>query len=418
MDGVLARSRSHQFPRILVFVFLLTLSTQAIRPMVSYRALELGANAVDLGIVASSFAVLSLLMAVPVGRRVDRWGEPRIIVSGVAVVALTAVGLLWIDTIWALALSQAVLGLGQMMSVIGNQALVASAGDPRRRDARFGAFSVVVSLGQLAGPAAAGLIAGGGTPDEATLSTSADTQLVFLAAAGAASLALVIALSLLRGARGGLPVDTAVKVERTRSTEALRRVLGVPSMPHAMVASLTVVSSINILTAYLPAYGEAHGLSVQTVGFLLSARAAASVLSRLVMVPLISLLGRRHLLLMSVMLPAGALAAFPLLPSLPWYYAAMAVIGLGLGLGQPVTLSWVAGAAPRELRGTALGLRVSGNRLGQTVLPAVVGLVAGTTALGAVFYSLSAILAVSGTIVLRACFDHGDAAPPTDPRAG
>lgn len=67
----------------------------------------------------------------------------------------------------------------------------------------------------------------------------------------------------------------------------------------------------------------------------------------------------------------------------------MAVIGLGLGLGQPVTLSWVAGAARRELRGTALELRVSGNRLGQTVLPAVVGLIAGTTALGAVLLTVS-----------------------------
>lgn len=408
------RDTSRWFPRVLVLAVLLTTATTALRPMVSYRALDLGASEVDLGIIAASFALFSLVLALPLGRRVDRWGEPRIVVGGLFLVTTTALALMWVDAIWALAVSQAVLGLGQMMAVIGNQTLVANAGDPQRRDARFGLFTVVISLGQLAGPAAAGLIAGGGVTNSVGGSSDVDPQRVFVAAAMLSGVGLLVALSLWWRPDRRVRLEPRNVDKPATSVVALRQVMAVPSMRHAMLVSLTVLTSIDVLTAYLPAYGEAHGLSVQTVGFLLSARAGASILSRAVMLPLISLLGRRRLLMVSLGLPAAALAVFPYLDVLALQYASMALVGLGLGLGQPVTLSWVAGRAPRELRGTALGIRLSGNRLGQLVLPVGIGVLAGATGLGAVFFALATLLAVSGSALARADFDTVEEPAETD----
>jgi MFS family permease len=388
-----------------VLAVLLTTATTALRPMVSYRALDLGAGELDLGIIAASFALFSLALALPLGRRVDRWGEARIVVGGLFLVTTTALVLLWVDTVWALAVSQAFLGLGQMMAVIGNQAMVARAGDPRRRDGRFGLLTVVISVGQLAGPAMAGLIAGGGVTSGVAAAGSVDPHRVFLTAAALGAVGLLVALSLWwRPDRRERPAVVSAGPP-VRSVAAFRQVLAVPSMRHAMLVSLTVLTAIDVLTAYLPAYGEAHGLSVQTVGFLLSARAGASILSRVVMLPLISLLGRKRLLMGSLGLAAAAFGAFPFLDDLALQYAAMALIGLGLGLGQPVTLSWVAGRAPRGLRGTTLGIRLSGNRLGQLVLPVFIGVLAGATGVGAVFFALATMLAASGSVLAGARFD-------------
>jgi MFS family permease len=193
----------------------------------------------------------------------------------------------------------------------------------------------------------------------------------------------------------------------------MRRVARIPSMPHAMLVSLTVLTSIDILVTYLPIYGEQNGLSVQLVGYLLAVRAGASIASRLFMAPMIRRTGRRRLLVLSLVAPAAALAVFPVVP-LAGQVAAMVVVGLGLGLGQPVTLSWVAATAPRELLGTALGMRLSGNRLGQAALPVVIGALAAATGVTAVFVALAAMLAGSSSLLLRARFD--DDPPQGSPR--
>jgi MFS family permease len=404
-------------PRILLVSVLLQTAVYAIRPMVSYQALDLGAGEFELGAIASAYAVLSLVLAVPIGRWVDRWGEPRFVVVGSAVITLVALWLVWADSILALAASQAALGMGHIMTVVGAQALIANRGDPRRRDTRFGVFTVVVSLGQLAGPAVGGLVAGSGfaagSPGPSSgAQEGLGTGFVFAVAAGAAAVATLVGALLLladpsRRAHAAAPLDVPTEegpVDRVPAWTAMGQVLRIPSMPHAMAASLTVLTAIDLITVYLPAYGQTHGLSVETVGLLLATRAAASILSRLLMLPMIRVLGRRRLLMLSIVLPAAALAFVPFLDTLPLLYAAMAVIGFGLGLGQPITLAWVADRAPDEMRGTALGVRLSGNRLGQTVLPSAVGAVAGVSGVAGVFVSLAVLLGVSAAAVLATPF--------------
>jgi MFS family permease len=400
-------------PRILLVSVLLQTAVYAIRPMVSYQALDLGAGEFELGAIASAYAVLSLVLAVPIGRWVDRWGEPRFVVVGSAVIALVALWLVWADSLLALAASQAALGMGHIMTVVGAQALIANRGDPRRRDTRFGMFTVVVSLGQLAGPAVGGLVAGSGLAGGSAgpsggAQEGLGTGFVFAVAAGAAGLATLVGALLLRSdaprrAYSAASLDVPTEDgpgDRVPAWTAMGQVLRIPSMPHAMAASLTVLTAIDLIAVYLPAYGETHGLSVETVGLLLATRAAASILSRLLMLPMIRTLGRRRLLVLSIVLPAAALAFVPFLDALPLLYAAMAVIGFGLGLGQPITLAWVADRAPDEIRGTALGVRLSGNRLGQTVLPSAVGAVAGVSGVAGVFVSLAVLLGVSAAAVL------------------
>lgn len=393
------------FIRILALGLITTTSLQAIRPMASYRALELGAGPAEVGLVASSFALLSLIVAVPIGRWVDRIGEPHFIVAGAAGMAVVAAWMVTINTVALLALSQALLGLGHIALIVGLQTMIASYGTAAGRDGRYGAFAVVVSLGQLAGPALGGLLAGtvarartGGDPLAAPA-----TDVVFAGAAIAATMGVLLGLSIWRrrGTRPGLAHQV---VENEAVGPALKRVLTVPSMPQAMLASITVLSSVNILIAYLPAYGAATGLSVETVGLLLAIRAGASMASRILMNPMRRLLGRRNLLVACMVLPAVALVAMVLIGSTAALFGAMVLIGFGLGLGQPLTLSWVAGRAPPDLRGTAVAARLGGNRLGQFLLPAGIGMVAGVAGLGSVFWALALLLMLGASFVATGAF--------------
>lgn len=394
------------FGRILVVGLIMTTALQAIRPMASYKALELGAGPAEVGLVAACFALLSLIVAVPIGRWVDRIGEPRFIVAGAATMAAVSLWMVTIDAIPLLALSQAILGLGHIAMVVGIQTMVVNHGDADGRDGRYGAFAVVVSLGQLVGPALGGLLAGSvarattGNPNAGPA-----TDVVFAVASAAAVAGTLVGLTLWRTRR--LASRRARDAHQDEAIgPALRRVLAVPSMPQAMLASITVLSSVNILIAYLPAYGEATGLSVETVGLLLAIRAGASMTSRILMVPMRRVLGRRNLLVASMVLPAIALAAIVAIGTVAALFLAMVLIGFGLGLGQPLTLSWVAGRAPEDLRGTAVAARLGGNRVGQFLLPAGIGILAGFAGLSAVFWTLSILLTLGATFVMTGPFSE------------
>lgn len=383
----------------------ITIGTQfivySIRPLISYQALAFGASPTELGLITASFSVLSLAAGIPLGRGVDRWREVYFVAAGTSLIALVALLLIAPFGLVALGICSAALGLGHLSTVVGAQTLIAKGSDLTRRDRRFAAFTIFNSLGQLLGPAVTGLLIGNIT---ATGSASAgsdgipNAHRVLLTAALVGLVVVLVAISLvLRPATLALrPVGVTTPAKAT-----LRAVMGIPSMPTAMLSSLTVLSSIDILAAYLPAYGEEHGISVRTVGLLLAVHGVATMVSRIGMLWLIATFTRRRLLAGSMLMSALGLVSIPLLGPGWMLFVAMAVIGFGLGLGQPVTLAWVAAQAPREVRGTAMSIRLTGNRLGQTAIPPVVGTVAGAGGLAAAFISPALLLVVAGALVLR-----------------
>ena len=56
---------------------------------------------------------------------------------------------------------------------------------------------------------------------------------------------------------------------------------------------------------------------------------------------------------------------------------AMSVLGFALGLSQTTTMDWVVNLVDDTSRGSALGLRVATNRVGQAFILAVAGAVSG-----------------------------------------
>jgi MFS family permease len=389
---VTARRPRSWFAVVLAVVFLQQVAVFAIRPMISYRALDVGAGVAGVGLVAASFAVGALVFAIPAGRWVDVHGEARFIVAGALVISVSSLALTLAANLATLVVLHAVLGLGHLFNMVGLQTLVAHS---TARDVRFGRFTVAASLGQLVGPALAGLVAGG--------ADAAATGRAFVLGAAVALVATLAALPLWLHSRaepsGRVDADRASGI---RSTAAA--VLRVPSMKQAMLASLTVLTSVDLLVAYLPAYGEAAGLSVQTVGMLLAVRAALSIASRLLMGRLTARFTRHALLAASMALPALGFVAMPFTSRVDLLVAIMVVLGFWLGIGQPLTMAWVADRAPATARGTAMAVRLSGNRLGQVMLPLAAGAAAGVGGVAGVFWGIAALLLAVSAVIVRAPF--------------
>lgn len=395
------RAAGAQWFAILLLIAILMLTTvNAVRPMASYRAIALGATPFEIGLLPAAFAALSLVIAVPAGRWIDRIGEPPFLALGTTLMVGSVVVMIATESIMALVAAQAMLGLGHIINIIAAQSMIANRTPAAARDGRYGMYSVAASVGQLIGPALAGAVAGAfASTTDGTVATTP----VFVAAALAGIPAIIMAAALVVGTPGrrAIPEDARGRGFIPSATEVLR----MPTMIPAILVSVAVILTIDLLIAYLPLYGETRGLSVTLVGALLSIRAASSLASRLAMGRLIEAVGRGRLLVGSAALAALGLAALPLVDA-PWaLVGVMILVGLGLGFGQPMTISWVASRAPAPLRATALGMRLTGNRLGQLTVPAVVGLAAGVAGVSIVFWSMAALLLASAAVVMRTPFD-------------
>ena len=380
----------------------------AARPMVTYRAIDLGAGTLEIGLIQSAFSFVPVFTAVALGRWVDRVGEARFLAVGMAVFAIGMVILLLSPNLLFLGVGLLVIGFGQIVNLVAGQTMIANRGPRDRREHRYGWYSTVVSLGQLAGPAIAAVLvaatadaalAGGGTRGEVNIQAP-----VFALASVLGGLAFVLALLLPH--RRPRPREAATDEPAVSLRAATVRVLRRPGMASAMLVSITVISVLDVLVAYLPAYGEAAGLSVATVGALLTVRAAASLVSRLFMARLIELMGRGGLLAASMAMAAIGIVLLPFVSSEPILFGLMILAGLGLGLGQPMTIAWVANRSPRSERALALGVRVTGNRAALLVVPTLMGALAGATGLAAIWVVLAAVLGFGAVVARRTPFDE------------
>ncbi|MCC0579039.1 MFS transporter [Streptomyces californicus] len=359
------------------------------RPAVSYRALALGADEAAVGVIAGVYALLPLFAAVPLGRRTDHGRCAPLLPLGVLLISGGCALSGLVSSLPAMAAWSGVMGLGHLCFVIGAQSIVARQSAPDQQDRDFGHFTIGASLGQLVGPVAAGaLISGQGG---ALGRTSA---LALLVSAGVCALALT-SLWRIEHRR------TADARPRAAGKVPVRTILGARGVPAGILISMAVLSATDILTAYLPVVGEHRSIAPATVGLLLSLRAAATIACRLVMTPLLRLLGRRALLTGSCLI-AGLLCAAVALPvPVPVLAAVLAVLGFCLGVGQPLSMTTVVRAAPDAARSTALALRLTGNRLGQVAAPAGAGLIAGAVGVAAPFVLLGAGLIGAAGLGLR-----------------
>jgi MFS family permease len=390
--GTRGSGRRRLLVLLLLHSVLIQVVTFVVRPAVTYRALELDVPGGWLGALAASFAVVPLVLALPSGQATDRFGERAVMVTGSLLATSSAVVLAVAGTGPAgLVAGIVLLGTGHLLCVVGQQAAVANSAPEGRFDAAFGYYTFAASLGQALGPGL--IIVVGGR------SAIPDTGTLFLAAIAIGAL-LVLCAAPLR-------LPSRAPAARTVAAGSMAALVRLPGLVRALLVSCVVLAAVDITLVYLPALGTDRGLAAGAVGLLLTLRAVASMGSRLFLGRLVGFVGRRRLMVASVALSAVSMAAVAV-PVPPLALGALvALMGLGLGVGQPLTMSWLAEVAPAGQRGRAMSLRLTGNRLGQVLIPSTVGLVAAGVGAAGVLAATAAALAAVGVAARRLAVDGG-----------
>jgi MFS family permease len=266
----------------------------------------------------------------------------------------------------------------------GHQMLAVRSNNPRSRENVLGYYMIAAAIGQGLGPLVVGWLGGGAAVPP--------TGQLFAIAFGASALSVIIALA--------IPPARRPKRESEKTdfipVGTLVRLRGLPAM---FVASVVTVTALDLLVIYLPVLGAERHIEASHIGLLLTARSLASLVSRLFYARMIYGFGRVPLTLVSMLGAAAAFGALALPLSLPAMYGVMIMLGFAMGIASTLTISGVVHIAPPEAYGTALTLRMTGNRIGQVLFPALSGLAAAVTGVAGILLIIGVSLAVSGVAV-------------------
>ncbi|MET4001908.1 MFS family permease [Arthrobacter sp. UYCu511] len=354
--------------------------TFGMRPTLSYAVLDAGGSQALLGVLVAAFAVPALILALPAGHIIDRTGERASLIAGAAaLIAAVLLALLGGGAVPVLLLATMFLGVGQLLSVIGEQAIVANTTSRGQFDSKFGHFTFASSLGQTIGPLLLALPGG-------TLETP--PILAIFTVCGALAVVL-LGISLFIKSSKRAPSTG----QRARMRPSVAALLRTPGILRALLAGSLVLASVDLFLAYLPALGHERGIAAGMVSAMLVARSLFSMFSRLFLGPMVKAFGRRRLMVSSIALSSVALLLFALPLQLSILIMLAAIYGFAIGTCQPITMSWIAELADAGTRGLAMSLRLASNRLGQTLLPTALGALSAVAGVGGVFIGTGIMLA-------------------------
>ncbi|MFV2008612.1 MULTISPECIES: MFS transporter [unclassified Micromonospora] len=389
--------------RLLLCMLITQVAVFVVRPVLTYRVIDLGGGELEVGLLVAAYALLPALVAIPIGRYSDRRRSTPVLLGGILLLVAGCAGLVVASDLVVLVAATIILGLGAMAIMIGAQTLVAALSDEHSLDRDFGLISAAASVGQMIGPALGGAVLSGGAAREVT------TTRAFVIGALLSAAALIFCWGFAdsdRRSRPGPPGDEVAP--------GPIRILRLPGVFGGMFASLALLTAVDVLVAYLPLLGERRGIGAATIGALLSLRAAASVASRVLIPPMLARWGRVRLLLMST-LGSGVLMALLPLTNRIWLLGLVLVAaGFFLGIGQPLTMALVVQAVPARTRGAALSIRIMGNKIGQVLVPAGIGVATGAAGASWAFPFLGLLLVASAVGVPRS--PPAEPEPPGSPR--
>jgi predicted MFS family arabinose efflux permease len=263
------------------------------------------------------------------------------------------------------------------------QQLMGSLSRPEQRPRNFSNLALTGAASNFTAPLVAGL-----SVDQFG---HAGACLVMLAVAVAGLLALAAWGAVLPAGKG-----RAGREEKARHRLPIRRI-----WPLLAVSALAQTCT-DLFLFYVPVYGRGIGLSASAIGVLAAAFGAASLLVRAVTPSVLLRLGEVRMLAYSFYLAAAGFALIPFFDSAYPLIAVSALIGLGAGCGQPVTMMMMVARATEGRSGEMLGLQLTANAVVRTSGPVVLGAAGSLFGLGPVFIAGAVLMALGGATSERA----------------
>src|SRR5206468_7916098 len=160
--------------------------------------------------------------------------------------------------------------------------------------------------------------------------------------------------------------------------------------------TMTQTALLTILPVYL---ARDMGYSLFWVGACLFAVQAAGFAAAPVAGHLSDSMGRKQIVIASMLTTAVVLAAMAFAGGSPMFIGLVAVLGFFMYATRPVIQAWLLEATPRHMGGSSIGVLFGAQAIGAALGPLAAGIVADRHGLLAAFYFLAATIVIANVFV-------------------
>jgi predicted MFS family arabinose efflux permease len=345
-----------------------------------FAKLALGADALGFGVAIGSFSVTSLLLRPIVGWSSDRFGRRPLLIGGSLItVAALAIHLVATDLVVFTA-ARCLLGAGEGFFFVAALAAASDIAPEERRGEAISFLSLSLYLGIAIGP-----------PIGEALFAAGSYNSVWLAAAGVASIAVVLSLLVPESAPG-------VMAGRAGVAREPRGPLIHPAGIFPGVVILFGLWGMAGFLTYLPLYTPSVGMD--GAGLPLTAYALIVVGLRIVGATWPDRFGAARLSGVALAISAIGLAIIGLVATPGGLLAGTVVFATGVAFIMPALLALSVSRVPPTERGSVVGTATVFLDVVFGTAPVVLGFVADATSYGATFLVSAALAVVAAALLL------------------
>ena len=340
------------------------------------HALQLGLDAFTVGIMMALWALCPMLIALYVGRLVDRIGPRVPMLAGSIGVAISLLVPYFFPSTVALYVMALAVGTAFQFFFVPTQGITGALGKPEDRARNYSLLSVGFSIASFLGPLIAGF--------------SIDYfghRTAYLTLAVCPVLAVLVLL-----VKGNVLPEAAVPTGEEKKKSSSLDLLRNPQLRNAIIASGLISVGWDLYLFFFPIYGHSLDLSASVIGVIISMFAAAVFVIRVALPTLARKWTEFQILLYAIGFAGAALLLFPLFRDPILLGLASFILGLGCGVGQPMSMSLIYSLSPPGRASEGAGLRVTFNHFTHLVVPLAFGGIGTAFGFAPVFVSCSALL--------------------------
>ncbi len=298
---------------------MIALGYGVVAPAMPHLARRFGVSIEAVTFLVTVFSLSRLCFAPAGGALVQRWGERRIYIGGLLVVAVSTMACAFTETYWQLLLLRVVSGIGSALFYVSALGLMIHISPVDARGRVAGIFTTSFMVGVVCGPAVGGL--------GATLGLAAPFLIY-------GAVLLVVALVLYYGLRHS---QLTAPLPPTRTTVTVRGALRVRAYRSALLSNFaTGWSAFGLRVALVPLFiSDVMGRGVGVIGLVLAMFAAGNALAVIPSGYLSDRMGRRTLLIIGLATTGATTVWLGFLSSLPAFMAVACVVGVTGGIYMP-----------------------------------------------------------------------------------
>ena len=346
-------------------------------------AVDQGAGPFVVGTIVALYAALPAVLALPMGRMADRIGYKLPLLFGASGI-FTALLLPWLfPSVKTLYFVASLLGVSFMVFQLSIQTLVGAITGPEGRARSFSLLSLGYASANFSGPLIAGVLI---------------DNLGHARTFAALAIPLIPAIALAAMGSRWIP---NVHAKSAAVKGGVMDLLRIKFLRNTLIASGIVSSAWDVYQFFMPIYGHSLGMSATAIGLVLSAFAVAIILVRVLVPYAVRRVGESQLLTYAMFVSCAAFCLFPLFSS-AWTLAAVYfLLGIGCGVGQPLSMTLVYNASPKGREGEAAGMRITVNQVAHFTIPLLFGALGSAAGYSAVFLTNAGFLMAGGYISKR-----------------